>query len=147
MQNQISPKNTLELHCCVSTLHRVWFMCMAKQCFMKEWTCHICHMLFHCLTHWWTTFSNAFSWMKMYEFRLRFYWSLFPGVQLTIFQYWFKYWLGDEQATSHYLNQWLLDNWRIYASLGLNELIPYAATSRKLAVISSYPVCHAFLVK
>ena len=25
-----------------------------------------------------TTFSNAFSWMKMYKFRLRFQWSLFP---------------------------------------------------------------------
>ena len=45
------------------------------------------------LTHWgWdkmdtisqTTFSNAFSWMKMYEFGLKFHWSLFLGVQLTI---------------------------------------------------------------
>ena len=51
------------------------------------------------LTHWGrdqidaisqTTFSNAFSWMKMYEFRLRFHWSLFPRVQLTIFQLWFR---------------------------------------------------------
>ena len=25
-----------------------------------------------------TTYSNAFSWMKMHEFRLRFHWSLFP---------------------------------------------------------------------
>ena len=32
-----------------------------------------------------TTFSNAFSWMKIFEFRLRFHWILFPGVQLTIF--------------------------------------------------------------
>ena len=30
-------------------------------------------------------------------------------------------WRG--QATSHYLNQWWLVCWRIYASLGLNELI------------------------
>ena len=37
-----------------------------------------------------TTFSNAFSWMKMYQFRLRFHWSLFPRVQLTIFQHWFR---------------------------------------------------------
>ena len=28
-----------------------------------------------------------------------------------------------DQATSHYLNQWWLIHWRIYASLGLNELI------------------------
>ena len=32
------------------------------------------------------TFSNAFSWMKMYLFRLRFHWSLFPRVHWTIFQ-------------------------------------------------------------
>ena len=47
------------------------------------------------LTHWGqdktdaisqTTFSNAFSWMKMFEFLLKFHWSLFLRVQLTIFQ-------------------------------------------------------------
>ena len=51
------------------------------------------------LTHWsWdkmaaifqTTFSDTFSWMKMYEFCLRFHWSLLLGVQLTIFQHWFR---------------------------------------------------------
>ena len=42
------------------------------------------------LTHWGrdkidailqTTFSNAISWMKMFEFRLKFHWSLFLRVQ------------------------------------------------------------------
>ena len=84
------------------------------------------------LTHWGrnkmavvfqTTFSNAFCWMKMYEFRLTFHWILFPRVQLTIFQHWFRQWLGAGQATSHYLNQWWLVYWDIYASLGLNELM------------------------
>ena len=51
------------------------------------------------LTHWGRdkmaanflmTFSNAFSWIKIYEFRLRFHWSLLPRVQLTIFQQWFR---------------------------------------------------------
>ena len=51
------------------------------------------------LTHWGrdkmaaifqTTFSNAISWMKMFEFRLKFYWSLFLKVQLIIFQHWFR---------------------------------------------------------
>ena len=37
-----------------------------------------------------TTFSNAFSWMKMYEFQLRFHWNLFLRFQLTIFQHWFR---------------------------------------------------------
>ena len=83
------------------------------------------------LTHWGrdkmaaiiqTTFSNAFSWMKMCEFRLKFHWSLFLRVQLTIFHHWFRWWLGAYQATSHYLNQWWLDLRRIYASLCLNDL-------------------------
>ena len=37
-----------------------------------------------------TTVSNGFSWMKMYEFWLKFHWSLFRRVQLTIFQHWFR---------------------------------------------------------
>ena len=61
--------------------------------------------------------------MKMYEFRLKFHWSLFLIVQLTISQHWLRWLLGADQATSHYLNQWWLVYWRIYASLGLNELM------------------------
>ena len=37
-----------------------------------------------------TTFSNVFYSMKMFEFRFKFHWSLFPRVQLTIFQHWFR---------------------------------------------------------
>ena len=47
--------------------------------------------------------------LKMYEFWLIFHWSLFLRVQLTIIQHWFRQWLGTNQATSHYLNQWWLD--------------------------------------
>ena len=35
-------------------------------------------------------FSNEFSWMEMYWFQLEFHWSLFPRVQITIFQHWFR---------------------------------------------------------
>ena len=51
------------------------------------------------LTHWgWdemnnisqTTFSNVFSSMKMFELWLKFHWSFFPRVQLTIFQHRFR---------------------------------------------------------
>ena len=51
------------------------------------------------LTHWgWDKmaaifqppFSSAFSSMKMYEFLLKFHWSLFLGVQLAIFHHWFR---------------------------------------------------------
>ena len=61
--------------------------------------------------------------MKTFEFEIKFHWSLFLMVQLTIFKHWFSQWLGVDQATSHYLNQWWLDHWRIYPSLGLNELM------------------------
>ena len=50
-----------------------------------------------------TTFSNVFSSMKMFGFGLKFRCSLFLWVQLTIFQHWFRLWLGTVQATSHYL--------------------------------------------
>ena len=42
----------------------------------------------------------------MHEFQLKFHRSLFLGVQLTIFWHWFRYWLGVDQAPSHYLNHW-----------------------------------------
>ena len=58
-----------------------------------------------------TTFWSAFSSTKMCEFLLNFYCSLFPCVQLTVFQHGF----------SHYLNQWWLVYWRINTSLDLNE--------------------------
>ena len=37
-----------------------------------------------------TTFWNAFSSMKMYEFWLKFHWNLFLGVQLAIFHHWVR---------------------------------------------------------
>ena len=55
-----------------------------------------CGYMKHGLTNWacWgrdkmaaisqTTFTNAFSWMKMFELRLKFHWSLFPSVHLTM---------------------------------------------------------------
>ena len=49
------------------------------------------------LTHWGrdkmaaifkTTFSSAFSWMKIIVFWLQFHWNMFLGVQLTLFHHW-----------------------------------------------------------
>ena len=66
-----------------------------------------------------TTHSNALSWIKMFKFRWKCHWSVYIRVQLTIFQHWFRKWLGAEQAASHYLNQW----WhRLPTSLDINEL-------------------------
>ena len=64
------------------------------------WVLNIQNVAYKTLTHWdqdkmdvisQTTFSNVFSRMKMYEFCLRFNWSLFLKVQSTIFQLWFRY--------------------------------------------------------
>ena len=60
-------------------------------------------------------FQNVFSCMKMYEFWFKFHRSLFLRVQSTIFQHWFRWWLGADQATSHYPSQWCLDYQRVYA--------------------------------
>ena len=54
---------------------------------------HHSTLYLHLLKHWGrekidaisqTTFSNAFSWMKMFDFRLNFHLSLFPTVEITI---------------------------------------------------------------
>ena len=46
-------------------------------------------------------------------------------VQLTIFQHWFRWWLGAGQATRHYLNHWwLVTDEYIFASHGPIELNP-----------------------
>ena len=57
------------------------------------------------------TFSKAFSWMKMFKFRLKFHLSSFLRVQMTIFQHWFRWW------------QWRLNYRHLYASIGLTKLI------------------------
>ena len=77
-----------------------------------------------------TTFSNTSSWMKMFEFRIQFVWSLFQGVQLT------KYSIGSHNCLAPNRRQTIIWNvrlqviiwnndslsrWRIYASFGLNE--------------------------
>ena len=53
---------------------------------------------------------------------MKFQWSLFPRVQWTIFQHWFRQWLGAEEAIRHIRNNDVLVSWCVYASLVLNEL-------------------------
>ena len=72
---------------------------------------HFADDIFKCI------FLNENVWIG-----LIFNWSLFLWFELTIFQHWYRWWLGAEQATTHYLNQWWLFYWCIYASLGLNKL-------------------------
>ena len=67
------------------------------------------------LTHWGrdkmdtisqTTFWSAFSWMKMFEFRFKFHWSLFLKVQFNYIPalVWIMAW--PRPGKSHYLKQW-----------------------------------------
>ena len=73
-------------------------------------------------------FQKSFSWMTIVVFWLGFYCNLFPMVQLTTCQHMFRWWLGFEQATSHYLNQRepsLLTHIHVTRSRGLDEsLVP-----------------------
>ena len=49
----------------------------------------------------WTPFSSrhfkCIFLNTMYEYRLKFHWNLFLRFQLTIFQHWFRQWLGAGQ--------------------------------------------------
>ena len=97
---------------------------LMRPAFIKEWD------VFTFNTHW-----GRGKWPPYYRrhFQIHFLnenvWILIkislkfvPRSPLTIFHHWFRKWLGADQATSHYLNQWVLVYRRIYASLGLNEL-------------------------
>ena len=90
----------------------------------------------------WVQSTKNICWYSYYP--TRFHWSLFPRVQSTIFQHWFKLWHGAIQEPSHYLNQWWLVYWCIYASLGLNELmmIPILLNA---VVPSEFPCCTVLL--
>ena len=66
-----------------------------RYCHYLYWRTHLVHWGWDKMDAIWrTTFSNAFSRMKIFEFRLTFHWGLFPRVQLTILQHWFRYWLA-----------------------------------------------------
>ena len=73
----------------------------SRKRFVKHSFCDLMLPTFHMrhLAHWGrdkmdaisqTKFSNAFSWMKMFEYRLKYHWNLCLRVQLTIFQHWFR---------------------------------------------------------
>ena len=59
-----------------------------------------------------TTFPNALSWKKNFEFWLKFHWSLFLKAQLTITQHWF-----NRRQTIFWANADPI-HWRIYAAPG-----------------------------
>ena len=74
-----------------TTAYSVWYLQENTRC----WCFHIKSAKTHCGRDkmdgiFQTPFSNAFSWMKKYEFQLRFHWSLFLKLQLTILQHCFR---------------------------------------------------------
>ena len=94
------------------------------------------------LTHWGrdkipaifqTTFSNGFLWMKMHEFQLKFHWSLFLEVKLTIFSTGSDNGLAPTRRQAIIWTNDSLDHRCTYASLGLNEL----SSKRQLLVMCS----------
>ena len=87
-----------------------------------------------------TTFSNAFSWMKMFQLWLKFHWSVFLRVQSIIFHHRFRKWFGAVQATSHYLIQWWSVYRCIYVSLPqfVNKYYPLAVYHLTKAVQKWY---------
>ena len=54
-----------------------------------------CHMADNILT--------LIFWKKIATFLLKSHWILFPRVELTMNQLWFRYWLGTKLAASNYL--------------------------------------------
>ena len=68
--------------------HTCTWCCCAKSCHAYLWSLkHWCQDKMAAIYH---TFLKAYSSMKMYEFQLKFHWSLFPIVQLTISLHWFR---------------------------------------------------------
>ena len=97
-----SVPNGFDVLCFLMALWSVLYACMRFFSYWTQWGRDKMAAISQ------TTFSNAFSWTKMYEFLLRFHWSLFLSFELTIFQHKLIYWIGTDQATNHYLNQrWL----------------------------------------
>ena len=94
-------------HLMTSSWKPPWYLCqLTRSAVMFSWLmrlfnhCHRCETIqSHGLTHWGrdkmaaifqTAFSNAFSWMKIYKFWLRFHWNFFPRVQIITFHHCFR---------------------------------------------------------
>ena len=67
-------------------------------------------------------FSYAFSWMKMYELRLKFHWRLFPRVKINNIPAFVQIMAWRRPGEKPLSEPIMVTYWRIYASLGLNEL-------------------------
>ena len=73
--------------------------------------CHFSDDIFKCI------FLNETVWIAL-KISLKFV----PMVRINNIPALVQIWFGANQVTSHNLNQWWLNYWGIYTSLGLNEL-------------------------
>ena len=92
----------------------------------ESWICLQAFPVVNGLTHWgqdkmatnFLAISNAFSWMEIYKFRLKFHWSLLLGVQLIMPA---LVLIMARRRAIIWTNDGLF-YCRIYASLALNDL-------------------------
>ena len=70
-----------------SPINLQWQVCIMEQRFNKPWLTGDLRKMTAILQD---TFSNAFSWMKIFEFVIKFQWTLSQRVQLIRSQNWFK---------------------------------------------------------
>ena len=89
---------SLSLSLCLSPCLSLW-LCISPQsnpCFHQ---CTVCNIgILKCTI---TGFSNEFHFLnRNCLFRLKFHWNLFPKVQITIIQHWFRWWLGAAKPLS-----------------------------------------------
>ena len=87
----------MEVH--TTSSHSIMMSCLLSCCAMFQPMRTGKTYIYVSLTHWGqdkmdaisqTTFWSALSWIKMFESRLKFHWSLILRVQVTIFQHWFR---------------------------------------------------------
>ena len=97
------------------TFHRFISSCLMSAC-MFNWKVWHIEAENKMATIWQTTRLDLFSWMKIVVFWLKFHWSLFLGVLLTIHQHIGKY-------DGLVLNRWQANDQFTDGSLNLIELI------------------------
>ena len=91
----MKDNDSLVLH---NQYHVCWWMGNARSQGISSYGIYLHFLEYSSLIHWGQNkiaisqviFSNAHSWMKIYEFNLRFHWSLFLRFELTIFHHWFR---------------------------------------------------------
>ena len=108
----LCSSSAVNIWCVMSRISRVNLIWLLSTLRPRQNGRHFPDDIFECI------FLNENVWIPIKNSQWSFLLLKFGHFISTIFQHWFRWWLGTDQATSHYLNQWY-----IYASLGLNEVL------------------------